>query len=145
MTDLKLPVDLETILAFARKCKSDRMCVNEGVLSDTTDSPDTYTTAYGRPTLQVVAQTWDHIWDCPWDHTLESIRECAEIAQLHRGWVLVEYPIIIADPRCEETGRVLDTGFEIQVYPKFALRTHNSFVEMGGDEDEQSVEVADGN
>ena len=135
MTNINLPVDLETIIAFARKCRSERMCVNQGVLADETDSPDSYATAYGRPTLQVIASDWEHIWDIPWDHTLESIRECAEVAELHLGWVLIEYPIIIADPRSAETGRVLDTGFEIQVYPRFALRTHNSFVDIGSEDD----------
>ncbi len=136
MNEPKIPVDLETLLQFVRKCRSNRMSVNPGMISETTDHPDAYSTWYGRPTIQVIASNWDHIWDCPWDHTLESIRECAEMADLHQGWVLIEYPIIIADPRCAETGRILDTGFEVQVYPKFALRTHNSFVEMSADEEE---------
>jgi hypothetical protein len=143
MNEPKLPVNLETLMQFVRKCRSDRMSVNPGMISETTDHAEAYSTWYGRPTIQVIASNWDHIWDSPWDHTLESIREAAEVAELHGGWVLIEYPIIIADPRSAETGRVLDTGFEVQVYPKFALRTHNSFVEISTEEEGEEVPNGD--
>lgn len=129
---MELP-KLEDILTLVRKCRADRLSVNPGVLSH---RPDQYRTAYGAPQLNVVSSDWLHVWDRPWDYTLESIREAAEIADEWDGWVELAYPIIIADPSCDYTGKEIDEGFEIQVYPKLALRMHNEFVTIQEDEDE---------
>lgn len=133
---LELPVDLETLFAFLRKCRFEKMSVNDAPLGVAGD-PNAYAAWYGPPTLQVIAPNWDHIHDRPWDHSLESIRECAEIAILHQGWVTIEYSIMLADPECDGTGEEIDTGFEVQVFPTFALRTHNAFVEISADEEEE--------
>jgi hypothetical protein len=133
---VELPVDLETLFTFVRKCRLERMKVNDVTALGQAGDPHDFATWYGAPTLQVIASNWDHIHDRPWDHSLESIRECAEIAILHQGWVTVEYPIVLADPECDGTGEEIDEGFEVQVFPRFALRTHNTFVEITSDEEE---------
>jgi hypothetical protein len=132
---MDMPFSMDELTAFARKCRSERLSVNEGAW----DVEPGHIRYYGAPTLQVIGPDWEHIHDRVWDHSLESVRECAEIAEATAGVVSLQYAIFhMAVGRWESVE--VDDGFEIQLYPKFALRTHNTYVDISAEEDEEGGE-----
>lgn len=136
--DIQLPITLEQLFILIDRCKTERMSVNAGTLTQEgeVEDEDTCRTWYGQPTLVIMDAAWNVIVEWKWDHTLRSIREAAEIAVMSGGWVSVTYPIIVADATAHDSGKPIDEGFEIQVYPKFCLRAHNSWVDVSMDEEE---------
>jgi hypothetical protein len=127
---MNLPFTLNELTDFARKCRSERLSVKERAW----EVEPGHIRYYGAPTLQVIGPDWEHIHDRMWDHSLESVRECAEIAAQTGGVVSLQFPIChMAVGRWESVE--VDDGFEIQLYPKFALRTHNTYVDISAEED----------
>jgi len=139
----ELPMTLEQLVEFARKCRLEKMAVNAKAWETGSMSR---VRLYGSPTLQVIDPGWLHVHDRQWDHTLESIRECAEVADQVGGNVSGQYSIMEVRLATGESEEV-DDGFEIQVYPRFALRTHNTYVDIvsgeGGNEEEVGAEEVD--
>ncbi len=132
-TSIALAATVDQIRSLVANCKKERTCVNAGVLDQ---KPDSYKTWYGRPTVVMMDSEWNNIDEWVWDHTAHQLEEAAEVAAMNAGVVSLRYPIILADVDCPESGKEIDDGFEIQVFPKFCLRAHNSWVDISEEEDE---------
>ena len=128
---MTIPYTKTELIEFLKQCRQRKLLVNPGLVTELGS-----VIYYGAPVLNVIDSEWMHLADRPWDHSLESIEECAELAALQGGWVSVVYPIIIVDPHHMNLGETIDDGFEVRVWPTMALRVHNEFVELEEESEE---------
>jgi hypothetical protein len=124
----EIPYSLKILHRFLKECRKRRLTLNH--LMDHPRAPYNY----GPPVLTVADKDWLHVCERPWDHTLESIEECAEVAESVGGWVMLEYPVILVEPGDKESGEEVDCGFEVRVWPTMALRLGNDFIEASTEE-----------
>ena len=111
-------VSRRTLMAYLRNCRREGLTLNPGTLHD-----DTF---YGVPEIVVVDGANNVVTTRRWDHSMEAIEEASEIAAKYDGWVTVVTPVVFVNDRREE--QAIDDGFEVMVWPDFALRQHNDFV-----------------
>lgn len=124
---LTLPT-LDQIRAIVARFKGERRTSNPGSLS--AGSETTYATAYGPPDLKV----WTAVSLLPlaparpWDRSLDALEEAAALAAPWAGWVVLDFPIVLADPAAPSPGRYIDDGFALRVWPSLAVREHNDWI-----------------
>lgn len=128
-------VNKRTLIAFLKKCRKEKLALNEITFSGEIDL-----TYYGAPGIVVVeGATWNQVVSRPWDHSMEALEEAVEIAEtLAEGWVSITYPVMTQVFQNEHLEEIeLDDGFEVMVWPRFALRTHNDFTDISLDNDDE--------
>lgn len=118
---------LDRIRAIVARLKGEQRTGNPGTLS--AGSATTYATAYGPPDLKVWTPDWLPLAPArPWDRSLDALEEAAALAAPWSGWVVIDFPVVIADPLAPSPGRYVDDGFALRVWPSLAVREHNDWI-----------------
>lgn len=104
-------------------------CRREGRSNNQTFVPGV--TFYGKPVLRVLDTENNILLEEVWENSLSRIDYLIDVAEQVHGMLLVAQPVCRFDGRA---GLRLDEGFEVQVYPDFALREGAEFVAIDEDE-----------